>query len=398
MIDNIDISVSIKSFRPHDGIRRGRIELICEGKDCNDQFINAIGRIAVKRIPVYAFAKELIKIERINPETGYHDSIPFNHDMMRNRLKNTPVMNIDTGFAFLHERYWKNVDYLNPAREKHEAEKRIEVYIDAKNNESEENPDVILNVTTNDMKLYIDDVLTNVYDKEYPLLLISLKPKEAFKCSMKAVLGIGINDTCWDACSNFCYDQETLPGKTIVKIESASRFNEFILIERSLEYFRLRTKMLKDEINRMFLLETNSTNRFQITIKDEDHTMGEPINYEIQSHPDIMKSSNSKPDHLVRQIVIDVVAFEKEKLLNAIMQSMDNLIAKIDHFDDQFKLINRPENIDKNPTNVKNQSTFKNPTSDQNNKIPSVKTTNKQSNTNSDKTSKKNSTNKNKKK
>jgi hypothetical protein len=59
---------------------------------------------------------------------------------------------------------------------------------------------------------------------------------------MKAVLGIGLNESCWDACSNFCYDQETIDGATIIKFESASQFDEFILVERSLEYFKLRTK------------------------------------------------------------------------------------------------------------------------------------------------------------
>ncbi len=343
-LSKLDISVTLKNYKPHDDIKRGRIELICSGKDCNDQFINAIGRIAVKRIPIYAFAKELIKIERINPETGYHDSIPFNHDMMRDRIKNTPIMNIDTGFAYLHERYWKNVDYLNENREKHPDEKRIEAYVDEKNTASDEDIDAIKHVTTNDMKIYIDDTLTKIYSTEYPLLLISLRPKEAFKCSLRAVLGVGINDASWDACSNYWYDQETIPDKTILYFESASRFNEFILVSRSLEYFKTRTMMLKDEIHRMYLLEENPSEVFEITIKDEDHTMGEAINYEIQSHPLILKSSHKRPDNLVRQIVIEVVAFKKDKMLDGILESFDNLVAKIDKFENEFNKITRPQN------------------------------------------------------
>jgi len=342
------MNVSLHSYRPHDAIRRGRLELLCSGNDMNVQFINAIGRIAVKRIPTYAFAKDLIKIEKINPETGYHDSVPFNHDMMRMRLENIPIMNFDPGFSFLHERYWKKVDYKSPDREIHEHEKnnKIEAYIDARNTNSE-GSEVIVHVTTNDMKLTINGDKVQLYDEKYPLLLISLKPKEAFKCSMRGVLGIGINHTCWDACSNFCYDQETIPDKTIVKFVSASRFNEFVLVDRAIEYFKLRTKTLKDEINRMYLLEKNPTERFQIIIRDEDHTMGEPINYEIQSHPDISKASISKPDHLVREIVLDIVAFKKEKLLDAIMSSMDTLIKKIDKFENEFKKIKKNDSGEK---------------------------------------------------
>lgn len=341
-MSDLKMNVSLHNYRPHDDIKRGRLQILCSGEDCNDQFINAIGRIAVKRVPAYAYAKDLIKIERINPDSGYHDSVPFNHDMMRDRIKNTPVMNIDPGIPFLHERFWKGVDYRSTDREIHENEKRVEVHIDAKNTAAEGDTESIIHVTTNDAKVYVDDELTSLYSKEYPLLIISLKPKEAFKCSMRAVLGLGITDTCWDACSNFCYDQETIPGKTILKLEAASQFNEFILVDRALEYFRMRTRLLKDEINRMYLLEKNPTERFQIMIKDEDHTMGEAINYEIQSHPDVVKASVSKPDHLIRQIVLEVVAFKKNKLLDAIMESMDNLVVKIDRFDQLFQKLERP--------------------------------------------------------
>lgn len=352
----LDFTVSLYHYRAHDDIKRGRLQLLCGGKDCNEQFINALGRISVERLPMYAFAKELIKIDRINPETGYHDSIGFNHDMMRLRLKMTPIMNVDPGLTILHERYWKNVDYRSVDREIHENEKRIEVYIDAKNTAPKEDTQSILHVTTNDIKLYIDNELAEIYSKEYPLLIVSLNPKEAFKCSMRAVLGIGIIDTCWDACSNFCFDQETVPGSTILIVQSASQFDEFILIDRALEYFRIRTKLMKDEINRLYLLDKFPTNRFMIKLADEDHTMGESISYEIQSHKDIMNASCSKPDHLVKNIVINVVAKNKDKMLNAVMESIDNLIAKIVHFEKEFKSIDRTSTNNKSNKSIKSQS------------------------------------------
>ena len=357
-MSKLDLNVSLYNYKPHDDIKRGRLQLLCNGEDCNFQFLNAIGRISVERLPMYAYAQELIKIDRINPETGYHDSVPFNHDMMRLRLKNTPVMNVDPGFTILHERYWKNVDYRNPDREIHENEKRIEMYIDVKNTAPKEDTQSVLHVTTNDAKVYIDNEPAEIYSKEYPLLIISLNPKEAFKCSMRAVLGVGVTDTCWDAASNFCYDEdETVPGSYLVNFQSASQFDEFVLVDRALEYFRIRTKLMKDEINRLYLLDKSPTNRFMIQLVDEDHTMGEPISYEIQSHKDILNSSCSKPDHLIKTIVINVVAKNKDKLLNAVMESMDNLIAKIDHFEKVYKAIDRSgEKSNKKISNGKKES------------------------------------------
>jgi DNA-directed RNA polymerase subunit L len=264
--------------------------------------------------------------------------------MMRDRLTNIPVLNVDPGFVMLHEKYWKNVDYLDVNRLKHEKERLVEVFIDAKNPAIIENDKKsILHVTTNDIKTYVDGKLTDLYSKEYPFLIISLKPKEAFKCSMKAVLGTGQTHTCWDACSNFCYDQETIENKTIVKFQSGTQFNEFVLVERALEYLTVRTGLLKDEVHRLYLEKNKDTERFQIIIENEDHTMGEIINYEIQSHPNILKSSVSKPNYLINNILLDVVAFEKDKLLNSILESFDNLIVKIDKFRTEFKKIKIPD-------------------------------------------------------
>lgn len=337
----LDIKVSLHKYVKHDDIKRGRLQIVCSGADCNRQFINSIGRIAVKRVPVYAYARDLINIERINPETGYHSPIAFNNDMMRVRLSNTPVMNIDPELSYLHERYWYNVDYLDEKREKHEKEKNIEVLIDVKNtNNNIDNDDSVLHVTTNDIKVYIDGKQKEIYSKTYPLLIISLRPKEAFKCSMKAVLGIGINNTCWDACSNFCFDEETIPGKRLVSFQASSQMDEYTLVNRALEYFKTRTSILKDEIHRLYLLQREPTKRFQIVLKNEDHTMGEVINYELQSHPDIRSSGCSKQDFLITEILIDVTAFSESKLLNAINESMDNLLKKINTFEKQFnKLI-----------------------------------------------------------
>lgn len=341
---NYDINVELYEYLPANDIKYGKLSLVCNGKDCNNQLINAIGRVAVERLPTYAFAKDLIEITKISSESQYHDSVPFNHDMMRDRLCNTPIFGIDPAFAVFHEKYWKNVDYKDKNRLKHENEKRIEAYIDAKNSASSNDEDSIKHITTNDMKIFVDGELTELYSKEYPLLIISLKPREAFKCSMIGVLGTGNNHTCWDACTNFCYDQETIPDKTIVTFRAKKQFDEFVLVSRSLEYLKYRTNILKDEIHRKYLESSIKNERFQIEINNEDHTMGEIINYELQSHDDIMKSSIVKPNHLINNIVFDIFVFDKTKMLNAILESFDNLTKKIEKFEKEFnKLVKKTD-------------------------------------------------------
>jgi len=331
-----DINVNLKSFEPFNGLKRGKLHLELSGKDCNLPFVNAIGRIATKRIPVYAYTKELIQIQKINPETGFHDSVPFNYDMIRNRIKNTPVAGIDPEISYLHERYWKNANYLDKKREKHENEKEVEANINIENR-----TDDILHVTTNDMLIYVNDKIEELYSKEYPFLIISLKPNEAFKCSLKAVVGIGLNDTCWDSAGNYWYDEND--GKIDFFIEGNLCYDEFKLISRSIEYFKLRTKLLKEEIKRQYSLDKEKKENFQVKIVDEDHTFGQIINYEIQSHKNIKKSSMSKPSLLVREIILDIIVSPDnvKSMIDFVMEAFDNLMNKIDVFEREYnKLLN----------------------------------------------------------
>jgi len=334
----LDINIKLKSFEPYNGIKRGKLHLELSGKDCNLEFVNALGKIAMKRIPNYAYAKELIQIQKINPETGFHDSVPFNYDMIRNRIKNTPVAGVDPGIAYLHERYWQNVLYLDAKREKHEVEKSIEANINIENT-----TDDIIHITTNDMKIYVNNELQQIYNTEYPFLIISLKPQEAFKCSMKAVLGVGLNDPCWNSAGNYWYDQ-TNDNKIDFFVEGNLCFDEYKLISRAIEYYKLRTKLLKDEINRQYLLEKTKKEHFEVKIINEDHTFGQIINYELQHHKNIKISSLKKPSLLVREIILEIIVSpdNKNSMINYIMESFDNLLKKIDVFENKYnKLLNK---------------------------------------------------------
>ena len=62
---------------------------------------------------MYAFARELINIKRVDKSTGFRESVAINSDMFSLYLKNITVLNIDPFFSYLHEKNWKKVDYLD---------------------------------------------------------------------------------------------------------------------------------------------------------------------------------------------------------------------------------------------------------------------------------------------
>lgn len=350
------MDIKFKEYIPHSPFRKGRLTLEFIGFDEYDPFINCLGRIACKRIPVYAFPPELIDIIRANPEQGYHDSVPFNYDMIRARLKHLPTMRIDPNMSYLHEKHWLNVDYLDKNRDVHKDESDIQFYFHVKNGASENDEDSIVHITTNDIDIFINgEKIENskLFDKEYPFLLMSLKPKESLEVSMKAVLGIGFSNMIFDSASNYYLNMEDKKGSTYLTVEATSRFDEYTLIGRSFEYFKERIEKLTYEIEKMYS-ESDVDKKFKILLKNEDHTIAEAMNYELQSHKDIIKSSCTKPNNLINDVYIDVQVFEKKKMLSAIKESMNNLMKKIEKIKEKFdKLTNKSKFETINPSKIK---------------------------------------------
>lgn len=61
-------------------------------------------------------------------------------------------------------------------------------------------------VTTNDIQYYEDNKLVqHKYNKNYPIVLIKLRPLEVFKCKLKAVLGVGERNAIWASANNAYY-------------------------------------------------------------------------------------------------------------------------------------------------------------------------------------------------
>lgn len=336
---NPDLKVDLYDFIPHGKFQRGRMRLVFNGKDANTQFINSIGRIMMDRIPTYAFARELIKVERIDPESGYRDSVAVNHDMITIGLKNIPVANVDPGIAYLHEKYWKDVDYLDNDREKHENEKRIELNLDVRNTADELGEESYLPVTTNDMQIYVDDEEVKLFDEDYPYVLLKLKPKEQVRLSARAVLGVGLRDCCWQAGSNYAIDEETEEGSVILMFKAASRFDEYTLMDRALEYFKERVDLISNMMEKMYLKEEEKTDTFIAIINGEDFTIGTPLTYELQSHPDVMAASCGLPDNLEDRIKITIATDDPKRMVDIIKESTASLLSKIDTVRKQFDKI-----------------------------------------------------------
>lgn len=323
---NYDIDVEELQYAKYvksEGLISSFLTLKFSGKDFNIKMANTLRRTAANRIPTYAFPPELINVEK-------NTCIAFNNDYMTLRLSLVPVLGMDPNLYYLHEKYWYNVDYADTAREKHENEIHNEFYV-SKINESSN----IENVTTNDMDTRINGQNQHEYCRQYPMLLVKLKPNDEFKCHMKSVLGIGDVHAMWKAARNGYYKEiDTQNGKEYhLTLEGNWQFSEYQLYIRSCKYIIHRLQEIKKYIET--LVENKEIVERQIihfTIPGEDHTMGEILNYEFQDHPDILGSGITKPDHLIKQILFKVQCVPKVKYpVPAMLECIDLCAKKFNH-------------------------------------------------------------------
>lgn len=353
---NYDIKLEHHKFTPPTSLNRGRLQIIFSGTDINIKILNSLRRTILKSIPTYAFPSELIQIKKIDPESGFMGSTAFNNDYMKVRLRQFPLIGnfLDTGLDMLHEEFWQDIDYLD--REKvHEKEKKVEAYVSVKNQ-----TDDIVHVTTNDMVVYVDGEKTEMYDKKYPFLVISLKPKEMFTCNMVAALGVGHRDVIWDSAGNCYYDEgETFPDKYLFTLESNMQYDEYNLFQKALKFIKKKLEALKLEVTRIFeSVEKKSgknIDKIELELKSIDHGLCGAVNYEIQSHKEIVGSGSSKRDLLVDVSTIRVESFDGNKLLSSILESIDILVNKFDEIESEFsKLVNK---FNTKESNIKQSNT-----------------------------------------
>lgn len=327
--DKLDIKITEESYIKRHKYVSSHLTLKITGDDINHTLVNALRRVMLNNIPIHAFPPELMTIEE-------NTCVAFNNQYMKLRLSGLPIYNIKSDVFYLPENYWKNINFADPARNKHPDEKQIDIYINVHNNSNQ-----IKHVTTNDIKYYLDGDEIQPYDKDYPILIINLRPNDTFKCHMKAALCIGNNNTRWCAASNSWYDYDK--NNFIFHVKSRGENDEYKLLNKACEYLLKKLKDIKNEFikkEKANEMMTDDNNFLQIELEGEDHTIGELLNYEFQSHPKIIYSGMTKPDLLIRTIIIKLQSVDKN-IVPHLIQQVDLLEDKIKFIQDKIKTLHK---------------------------------------------------------
>jgi DNA-directed RNA polymerase subunit L len=330
---DFDINVAEVHYNKKSSIKSSELCLKFTGKDCNFKILSTLRRVCQNNIPSYAFNFQNIDIQE-------NTCTAFNNDYMKLRLSQLPIFNLSPETSFLHPKYWKNINFADTNREKHPEEKIVKVYINSHNNSNEIKP-----VTTKDIKVYVDDEQVEMYAPDAPILIILLRPNDTFKCMMTSSLAVGEMHTTYCACSNAwaTYDNDDKDnGETIFKegqlsMKSRGGQSEYSILNKSCEYIIKKFNDIKIEIDRRVTSKEidSESNNLILVLDDEDHTIGEIINYELQDLT--IFSAISKPDHNIRSVTLKIETDGKDKPYKLIDEACDILIKKFELIQSKIK-------------------------------------------------------------
>lgn len=326
-MDNIDIKIVQLLKKEFKGFQSGQLVLQFNGKSVNGPLINTLRRLAYEYVPTYAFCKSSIKIAE-------NTSI-FNNDYMRLRISQFTYPNFKHDVIHLPEKYWKNVDYSSTIREKFAGDKStIEMNIKVTNNESEN-----INVTTAHADFYENNIKVEKIDKNYPSLIIQLRPGESFSMNATGALGVGMMNDIWAAAAN-CYYEMVDDDEHNIKftIESQGQLDEYEILKRSCLIVIKLFEEIKHDIGDNYM--GVSTKSLEIKLKNNDFTVGGVLNEFLQMNKNIVFSGLSKPDLLIKEVVLKIVSVEGNPT-KYILETIDHVIKLFIEIEKQLGKLNK---------------------------------------------------------
>ena len=251
---------------------------------------------------------------------------------MRLRLSQLTIPNVVVKPYFLEDEYWRGVDFKNLNNKKHpQDDKLIEIYINAKNNTSEN-----MNVTSDHIKIYENGIeLGDKFDPAYPLLIIQLRPGEVFSCRCIAVLSIAINNDIFAASGNTFF-KEINDNEFKMTIESQGQMDEYEILHKACNILKDKINITKESVKENFK-EPKYKDLYviKLELEGEDHTLGCIINDFLQTNKNIVFSGVSKPNLLIDTMVIQLQTIKKNPL-PYILESLDHILLVFDEIETQI--------------------------------------------------------------
>ena len=288
------IDIKLLSYKDDDSFDQNYLSLQFSGKDMNHIIMNSIRRVILDEIPSFAFNPDMINISE--------NSSVYNNDYLRNRFEQFPLIGIEKKLDL--EEYEdlrkgkvevrEDMDDENENKVKEES--LLTLYCDKENSSDE-----YMSITSDDVEFYLKDKLVKSIYKT-PILICKLKPGEKLKFSAKSDLGIALKHARYTVAS--CFYEYDDKEKYLFKLEPRGQMKSLEVIKRAFQILFFRLEVFKKNVNKR---KFTNENQGIITLKNEDHTLGNLIARGLQDHKNIEFAGYKLEHLLIRDLIIEYV-------------------------------------------------------------------------------------------
>ena len=295
------------------GQTNNKLHFLVKGSTVNSVFVNTIRRVCLDLIPYIAFNKDDIEIMK-------NTSI-YNNDIIRLRLSTFPLIELKNDVDL--------VEHINEFEQKKYSEdsfEKLSIFF-SKNNDTTE----IMNVTTDDCQFYLGDKkIESIY--KVPLLITKLKQGEEIRGSCKSSVGIGLYNGIYCPVQKCCYEQ-IKDDEFIFKLESRGQISENDILKRACMIIKLKLELIKNKFSDKVI----NGNEIELTLQNEDHTLGNLITSYLQNNNNV-SYAGYKIDHpLQRKVEIILKTNGSKKLKTIFLETLDTIIYNFNKFEKKIK-------------------------------------------------------------
>lgn len=311
------MEVKVESFLGKKDFSLGHLKLRFKGKNINHVYLNTLRRVILEEIPSYGINPELININK--------NSSVYNNDYLRNRLENFPLIGLD--FKLDLDEYNNLRRYIRGVDDhvKDYEENDINMYLDIKNSS-----DSILNVTTDDIKYYVDEKsVGSIYKNK--MLICKLKKDEELNLSIKVDKGVGLNHSRYSVAH--VYYSEEKDNNFLLTIEPRGQIDVKEILKRACMILKYKLSLIKSKINEDKIVDDGNG---IIVLNNEDHTIGNLLTYTLQENKDISFAGYELEHLLIKDLKIKYSIKGKSSIKDILNSELDNLIKYYNNLENEF--------------------------------------------------------------
>lgn len=291
-------------------------------------FVNMFRTVALDLIPTYIFTTESIKI--------LENTSVYNNDEIRLRISSFMVPDIEVPVKYLAKEFWplNSPTYVHTNKDPEDTVD-LQMYFKAKNTHAHD----ILNVTTNNAEIKLNNQPITPFSKNQPPVVVRLRPGESFIATMAGVLGVGRVDGLWSA-SHCYYGLDDENKHCNFSIDSLGQMDEYEIMRRACHIIKAEYSSIRSDVIDLVQKESNKkksdSNLFKLLVDNRVDNFILVLGEFIQDNPRVIAAGSSKSSFFDDSTILSIYSPEVEV---AIEESINRIIELVNIVEQQINTL-----------------------------------------------------------